>query len=99
MGIGIDEKKPFSFSAVFTQFPRKQQAFNIGKTVIGCHPHFQLYRLHYCWHDKLKEVSKTTSKERNKNGELFHFQMSNKQTGTNLLTHPCLKLCADFYPF
>ena len=27
-------------SPVFTQFPRKQEAFNIGKTVIGCHPHF-----------------------------------------------------------
>ena len=28
-------------SPVFTQFPRKQEAFNIGKSVIGCHPHFR----------------------------------------------------------
>ena len=40
----IDEKveKKLFISPVFTQFPRKQQAFNIGKTVIGCHPHFRL---------------------------------------------------------
>ena len=40
-GEGIEERENLFISPVFTQFPRKQQAFNIGKTVIGCHPHFR----------------------------------------------------------
>ena len=39
-GEGIEERENLFISPVFTQFPRKQEAFNIGKTVIGCHPHF-----------------------------------------------------------